>query len=146
MLKKSVVTMLILIVLASLLAGCGPANPAVEEGETALTITGATTPEWSLAALRGLETIEVDYTNRDGETTTYTGVPIKRLFEAAGVSATSGTLVLVAADGYSADIPLEEVLACDDCVVAFDGEGLRSVLPEQSGKVQVRELVELKVE
>ena len=112
----------------------------------ALKMTGpAEEIAWTEEELEALGTIEVDYTDKDGVTTTYTGVPFGTLLEltSAGEGA---TLVLVAGDGYSAEIALADVQACETCIVAFDPEGgLRSVMPEQSGKVQVKDLVEIQI-
>jgi hypothetical protein len=131
------------------------ANPSEEaenlEGEipedAALKITGpATGLGWTREDLQALPTIDVDYTDKDGETTTYTGVPFHSLLELVGPPEGS-TLVLVADDGYIAEIELDEVLGCDDCIVAFDPEGgLRSILPEQSGKLQVKGLIEIQIQ
>ena len=123
------------------------AYPAEEVGAgAALKMTGpAEEISWTEEELKALGTIEVDYTDKDGVTTTYTGVPFGTLLEltSAGEGA---TLVLVAGDGYSAEIALADVQACETCIVAFDPEGgLRSVMPEQSGKVQVKDLVEIQI-
>ena len=112
----------------------------------ALKMTGpAEEIAWTEEELEALGTIEVDYTDKDGVTTTYTGVPFGTLL--ALTSAGEGaTLMLVAGDGYSAEIALADVQACETCIVAFDPEGgLRSVMPEQSGKVQVKDLVEIQI-
>jgi hypothetical protein len=56
-----------------------------------------------------LEAIEVEYTNKDGETTTYTGVLLTTVLDLAGVTAEAATLAFVASDGYAADVTLEEI-------------------------------------
>ena len=89
--------------------------------------------------------LTVDYTNKDGETTAYTGVPLPALLENAGLTG-SGTLVFTAADDYQADMDLEEALACDNCIVAFDGDILRMVMPDMSGKLQVKDVVQISLE
>ena len=154
-----------LVLLASILTGCGstpeptqapePTIPAATETAepeepadvVALRLTGpATEVGWTMDDLMAMETIEVDYTGKDGEVTTYTGVAISALLDTAGAPA-GDLLVLVAGDGYTAELPVVDVRACDNCIVAFDPEGgLRSVLPEQSGKVQVKDLVEIQIQ
>ncbi len=113
--------------------------------EVALKLSGGPDLEWTLADLQGLETMDVDYTGKDGVTTTYTGVPIALLVAEAGV-ADDATLVLVAGDGFTAEVALADLAACANCVVAFDPEGgLRTVFPDMGGKLQVKDLVEIQV-
>jgi len=53
-------------------------------------------------------------------------------------------VVLVADDGYTAELTLAEVQSCADCIVAFgDDPGFRSVMPGLSGKTQVKGLIEI---
>jgi hypothetical protein len=142
------------LLLLGLLAACStPAPtatlvPPVEEpsGGTAFKITGGGKEvAWTEDELKAMDTLDVDYTGKDGTTTTYTGVPMNALLELAGAGE-GATLVLVASDGYTAEIALADVQSCDNCIVAFDPEGgLRSVLPDQSGKVQVKDLVEIQI-
>ena len=48
--------------------------------------------------------------------------------------------------GYAAEIALADVQSCDNCIVAFDPTGgLRTVLLGQSGKVQVKDLIEIQL-
>ena len=129
-----------LVVLLTVLAACGPAEVAVEE--VVLTVGGNA---YTQAQLEALGTQTTDYTNKDGETTTYTGVPLAALLQDAGVSG-SGTLVFTAADGFEADMELAEALACADCIVAFDDGSLRMVMPDMSGKLQVKDVIEITVQ
>jgi hypothetical protein len=55
-------------------------------------------------------------------------------------------LVFVADDGYTAEVSLAEVQACQDCIVAFRDEGGFSlVMPGFSGKLQVKGVNEIQV-
>jgi hypothetical protein len=54
-------------------------------------------------------------------------------------------VVFVASDGYEAELALAELNGCGDCVVAFDGDELRMVLPDFPGSVQVKGVVEIVV-
>jgi len=167
MLRKAVSLFIFLILLASLLAGCGatpqptaapptavPATAAPTTAPTqppapsavALKITGLPT-ELSLTEdqLKALGTIDVDYTGKDGTTTRYTGVLLSNLLKSAG-TVEGVALTLVAGDGFSYDLAPADYQGCADCIVAFDpAGGLRSVLPKLSGKAQVKNLVEIQV-
>lgn len=134
------------LVFVALISACSPAEVAVQEPEVAtdeivLTVGGQ---GYTRADLEAFNATLTDYTNKDGETSTYSGVSLTALLEDSGVSGT-GTLVFTAADGYEADLLLEEALACSDCIVAFDGDSHRMVMPELSSKLQVRDVVEISV-
>jgi hypothetical protein len=88
---------------------------------------------------------EVDFVNKDGETIRFEGVSFASLFDSAGVDEYENC-ILVAADGYSADVTYDELNECVDCIVAFqEKDGLRAVMPGFSGKLQVKDLIEIKI-
>mgnify|MGYP001079095604 CR=1 FL=1 len=126
-----------LVIVIALVTACAPAA----QDEALLTVgeQGYTRSE-----LEALGTQSVDYTDKDGETTTYEGVSLAALLDDAGL--TGSTLIFTAADDYQADAAAEEVLGCENCIVAFDGEGLRLVMPDFSGKLQVKDLVSITAE
>ncbi len=130
--------------LVLLLAACGgTAEPVVEEpppasGEAALMV-GDT--RYSMADLEGMESLVVEYTKKDGSAEEYTGVPVMDVLADAGLK--GDTVVFTAIDGYEAELAVSELESCPDCVVAFDGDDLRLVLPGFPGNVQVRSLIEI---
>jgi DMSO/TMAO reductase YedYZ molybdopterin-dependent catalytic subunit len=114
----------------------------------ALKITGAVGSEigWTEEKLRSMDTIEAQATNKEGETKTYTGVPINDLLGKAGPKAEATTLVFVADDGYTAEVPLADVQACADCIISFRDQGGFSVaLPGFSSSAQVKGVTEIQV-
>jgi hypothetical protein len=142
--KKVTLAMMILVI-SILVIGCAApaAAPAVEEplaveevAEAALMVgdTG-----FSRADLEGMNTITAESTSKDGETTEYTGVLAADLVAEAGLS--GDTVVFTASDGYEAELALAELEGCADCIVAFDGDSLRMVLPGFPGNVQVKDVV-----
>ena len=147
---KAVTLRLVLVVLmlAGVLAGCnaGVSSEGDASGEVALKIAGAVDKEmgWTEDEIRGMDTIEAEYTNKDGETTIYTGVPINALLDKAGVKGT--TIGFVADDGYTAEATVDEVQGCASCIVSFRDEGGFSlVMPDFSGKLQVKGVIEIQV-
>jgi DMSO/TMAO reductase YedYZ molybdopterin-dependent catalytic subunit len=101
--------------------------------------------DFTQSELEALGTMSVDYTDKEGETTTYEGVLLSAVLEAAGVADAGSTVTFTAADGYEAEMPTDEALACDNCIVAFDENSLRMVMPDQSGKLQVKDVVQISV-
>jgi hypothetical protein len=138
---KTIKTIIIMTFLASLLlAACSaPAAPA-----SILKISGGKT-EMNLTAndIKGKSQIDVEYTGKDGKVTKYTGTTLKLLLTEI---TDANTLSFVAKDGYTADLSGADLLKCDTCIVAFqDDGGLRTVMPSQSSKLQVKDLVEIKI-
>jgi hypothetical protein len=135
-----------LFIAAWLLAGCS--SGAGDTGEVALKVTGNVASEkgWSEAKIKAMDTIEVEYTNKDGETNPYTGVLIVNLLAEAKPNADATAVVLVADDGYTAEVTLEELNTCLNCIVSpMDDGGFRIVMPDFSSKLQVKGVVEIQV-
>jgi DMSO/TMAO reductase YedYZ molybdopterin-dependent catalytic subunit len=113
-----------------------------------LKITGNVKSEvgWTEEKVRSMDAIEVESTNKAGETATYTGVLITDLLGKATPKDDATTLVFVADDGYTAEVPLADVEACENCIVSFREQGgFSSVLPGFAGNAQVKGLVEIQV-
>ena len=113
-----------------------------------LKVTGNVESEvgWTEEKVRSMDAIEVESKNKAGETATYTGVLITDLLGKATPKEDATTLVFVADDGYTAEVPLADVEACADCIVSFrDQGGFSSVLPGFAGNVQVKGLIEIQV-
>ncbi len=148
MLKKSIYLVAVLALMSLLVAGCGGGKSGGVPEDAALKITGSVDKEmgWTEDEVRAMDTIEAESTNKDGETKTYTGVPVNTLLDKAGVAGGASTLVFVADDGYSAEAALSEVQACQDCIVSFRNQGgFSMVLPGFPGNVQVKGVVEIQV-
>ena len=134
--------LIVLFVTALLVTACAPA------GEPVLKATGSVASEkaWTDAQLKKMEMVSADYTDKEGVTTTYTGVPILKLLDEAGIKDGATAVVFVASDGYTAETTLEELKACTNCIVAFNDDGtLRTVMPDFPGKLQVKGVTELQV-
>ena len=137
-----------LVVVSTFLVSCGgseEAAPIVEEAapvvEEAALKVGETA--FSIEQLEGMDTIVSEATKKDGSTTEYTGVLVTDLLNEAG--AAGARLVFIASDGYEAELSMAELEGCADCIVAFDGEELRMVLPGLPSSVQIKGVVEIQV-
>jgi hypothetical protein len=127
-----------LLIVFALISACTP-----KPQEKALLNVGGT--DFTRSELEALGTMSVDYTDKDGETTAYEGVLLSAVLEATVVVDAGSTVTFTAADGYEAEMPTDEALACDNCIVAFDDDSLRMVMPDQSGKLQVKDVVQISV-
>ena len=130
-----------LFVLIALITACTPQAQATEE-VAILTVNEAS---YTQSGLEALGTTSVDYTGKDGVVTTYEGVLLSALLADAG--ADSGTdVTFTAADGYEASATVEELMACANCIVGFDEGSLRTVMPDMSGKLNVKDIVSITVQ
>jgi hypothetical protein len=149
---KKICYVLGLVLVAALVVSCAPAAEsapvaeAVEVAEdAALKMSGLVDMGWSVEELKALPVTETDYTNKDGETKTYSGVSFADLFEKAGVDSYA-SVTLIAADDYSVGIDQKTLDACTTCIIAIEDDGgLRSVMPDMQGALQVKDLVALEV-
>ena len=136
---------LVVLVLAGVLAGCGSGGSTSPE-DAALKVTGMVDKEvgWTEDEIRAMDTIEAESTNKDGETNTYTGVSINALLDKAGLKSDAAAIAFVADDGYTAEATVDEVKGCADCIVSLRDEGGFSlVMPGFSGKLQVKGVIEI---
>ena len=128
-------------------ANAQPAEAAAS-GDAALKITGKVGAEqaWSEEQVKALPTVDVESTNSKGEKDTYTGVKLTDLLALAAPAADATTIVFVADDGYAAEAPLADVLACANCIVSFRSNGgFSTVLPEFAKNLQVKGVVDIQV-
>lgn len=121
-----------------------PAAPAPAD-DVALSVTGAVENELALSRADlealGAEELTVEHPKKGEQT--YEGVRLSKVLEAAGP--TGETLTFVADDGYTIDLALADAQACEDCLVAFDGDSLRSAMPGMEGMFWVKGLVGIEV-
>jgi hypothetical protein len=125
-----------------------PAETEAPAADIALKVTGSVANEqaWTEAEVKAMNTLDVESTNSKGEKDTYTGVLLTDLLAAAEPNAEATTVVFVADDGYTAEISLEELNACADCIVSFRTQGgFSTVLPGHPGSLQVKGVIEIQV-
>jgi len=126
-------------VVAAASASSAPAADAT------LSVTGAVENELALSRsdleAMGAEEVTVEHPKKGEQT--YEGVRLSKILEAA--SPTGATLTFTADDGYSVDLPLADVQACADCLVAFDGDSLRMAMPGMESNFWVKGVVALEV-
>lgn len=121
---------------------------AAQAPAAALKVTGKVANEmgWAEADVKAMKTLDVESTNSKGEKATYTGILIGDLLALAKPAADAATVEFVADDGYVAEAPLADVLACENCIVSFRSNGgFSTVLPDFAKNLQVKGVVEIKV-
>ena len=128
-------------------AATGPAT--VTEADATLTISGAVNQTVFLneAALRALEVVKINATNSKGVTKEYEGVRLSTLLALAGVKDSATTIRFTASDGYSVDVPVADLKACTDCLLAFTStaDSFTLVMPGMDGGFWVKDLNKITV-
>ncbi|MHB8134408.1 MAG: molybdopterin-binding protein [Anaerolineaceae bacterium] len=125
-----------------------PAADTSADKVVALKITGLVGQEmsWSDEEIKAMATMDVQATNSKGETDTYTGVLLSDLLALSAPQGSATTIVFVADDGFTAEAPISDVVACTDCILSFRSKGgYSSVLPAFAKNLQVKGVVEIQV-
>jgi DMSO/TMAO reductase YedYZ molybdopterin-dependent catalytic subunit len=125
-----------------------PTAPATEV-EGSLVITGLVDQALGFmeADLRGMEVLKITAEHPKSGSAEFEGVSLNALLDLAGVQAGATKLVITASDGYSAEVSLDEVRACANCLVGFTNtaEKLKMVMPDLSSGAWVKDVVRLEV-
>jgi DMSO/TMAO reductase YedYZ molybdopterin-dependent catalytic subunit len=144
---KKLYWLILAALLTGLLAGC--AQEATEPGNVLLVTDGTSEQSYSVDDLKALGAEEAAFRE-----VTYTGVPLALLLKDAGFDPASVAAVkATAADGFSANYDPELVNRPDTLVAYAQADGplaeedgtFRMVLPDQEGKLNPRNIVELRV-
>jgi len=98
---------------------------------------------WKIADLEAMEmtTVKVDHPKK-GEVE-YAGILLSDLFALTDPAADAETLVATAADGYSAEIPAADALACADCILVIDEGQPGIIMPGFETSTWVKDLASL---
>ncbi|NLT73585.1 MAG: molybdopterin-dependent oxidoreductase [Chloroflexi bacterium] len=130
-------------------AGAASAEPAVVGPQAAaLTIRTATGDEviLSMSDLSDLAVVNTSVEHPSKGPMDVTGVPVAQVLAAADAQSEGQIVVFTASDGYSVEIPMPDVLACEECLVGWDEEMLRSYMPGFEGGMWVKDLASIEVE
>lgn len=143
---RKLTILLLVSLLALAAAGCGDdegeeaTTAAAAAGEAVLTVGDASFTMADLEAL-GVDTLNLEHPkNGPGD---YTGVRLTAVLGAAAIDEAATTLTFVAADGFEYEAALADVLACADCLLAFDEGTLRLAMPGMESKAWVKEVIEI---
>ena len=147
--KKSVaITLLCILSLAFLLIACGTSEPDIPDN-AAIVIVGNVEKEtgWLEETVRAMDTIDVESKNSNGDSELYKGVLIKSLLENAGVKPQATSIIFISEDGKSSgDVPVSDVISCENCILSFRTKGGFSVVAPDLGKdAQIKGIVRIDV-
>lgn len=114
-----------------------------------LVITGAVTEPTGFMEtdLRGMEVLKITAEHPKQGKNDYEGVSLNALLDLVGVTDGSKTLVVTASDGYSAEVSLDDIRACAECLLGFTNtaEKFKLVMPNLPSGAWVKDVVKLEV-
>ncbi|HRJ59413.1 MAG TPA: hypothetical protein PLV64_24250, partial [Anaerolineales bacterium] len=114
-----------------------------------LVITGAVTQPTGFmeADLREMEVLKITAEHPKQGKGEYEGVSLNVLLDLVGVTDGATTLVITASDGYSAEVSLDDIRACTECLLGFTNtlEKFKMVMPNLPSGAWVKDVVKLEV-
>jgi hypothetical protein len=136
-----------------LAVGLEPLPPTPEAAsasvEGALVVTGLVNQPLGFmeSNLRALQVLQITAEHPKKGPTDYEGVSLNALLDLAGAQEGAATLAITASDGYIAEVSLDEVRTCTDCLVAFTEEAdvFSMVMPGLPSGAWVKGVVSLEV-
>lgn len=99
------------------------------------------------ADLRGMTVVKITAEHPKSGVAEYEGVRLSELLALAKPAAGAAKIIFTAADGYSAEAALAEVLACADCLVAFTNTPgkLKLAMPGLSSGLWVKDISQIEI-
>ncbi len=127
--------------------GATPTPAAPAEGSD-LSISGLVDKPTSLSldqSSPGLATIQAEHPKSG--MTTYKGFRLSDLLASAGVKADVKKVIFIAADGFKSEVPLADLNACADCMLAIADDGtLSAVMPGMASNFWAKNVVQIDVQ
>lgn len=125
----------------------GEVPAVVGPSDAAVTITGLVDAEKTLTMedLLKLAVVNLSVEHPKSGMIDVTGVRMTDVLALFTISADAKTVSLVASDGYAADVPLADLLACENCLVGWDEEMIRSTMPGFGSNLWVKDLAKIEI-
>jgi hypothetical protein len=127
-------------------AGAGAAAN-VPADQATFTLKGLVDQELALneAALRSMEVLNITAEHPKKGPQDYEGISLNALLDLAGVQEGAQTLLVTAADGFTTEINLADVRACENCLLAFTEtpESFNLVLPGMESNFWAKDVVSI---
>jgi hypothetical protein len=95
--------------------------------------------------LRKLEVVKITAEHPKSGSAEYEGVRLSELFALVGVQAGAKTVVITAADGFKAEVPLADIKGAADALLGFTNtpEKFKMVMPGLSSSAWVKDVINI---
>jgi DMSO/TMAO reductase YedYZ molybdopterin-dependent catalytic subunit len=101
---------------------------------------------WSREDLEAMDVVKMNVEHPKKGQMEVEGVRLNALLELVKVKPEAKTLVVTSSDGYVTEIGLADVVACADCMVAFEDDGtLKLAMPGMAGNFWAKAVVKIEV-
>jgi tungstate transport system substrate-binding protein len=117
-------------------------------GDVALTLTGAVEKELGLTmdALKAIGVVKATLEHPKKGKAEYEGVRLNALLGQVKLKPDAKSIVLTASDGFTAEVTLDAVNKCADCLMAFgDGGKIHAAMPGMESNTWVKDIVKIEV-
>lgn len=120
----------------------GETPAVIGPAEASVTITGLVDAEVTLTMeeLLNMAVVNLSVEHPKSGMIDVTGVRMTDVLALVDISDDATTVFLIASDGYSSDVPLADLLACENCLVGWDEEMIRSTMPGFGSSAWVKDL------
>jgi tungstate transport system substrate-binding protein len=125
-----------------------PAAPSASSGDVALTITGLVEKELKLTmdAVKAIGLVKATLEHPKKGKTDYEGVKMSALLAQAKPKPEAKKVVLIASDGFTAEVTLDALNQCADCMMAFgDGGKIHAAMPGMESNAWVKDVIKIEV-
>ncbi len=125
----------------------GEVPAVIGPADASVTITGKVDADKTVSMddLLGLAVANLNVEHPKNGPTDVTGVRLTDVLALVTIPADATTVSLIASDGYSADVPLADVLTCESCLLGWDEEMLRSYMPGFESNTWVKNLATIEI-
>lgn len=125
-----------------------PTTSSAPSGNVALTVTGLVEKELKLTsdAVKAIGLVKATLEHPKKGKTDYEGVKMSALLGQAKPKPEAKKIVLTASDGFTAEITLDALNQCADCMMAFgDGGKIHAAMPGMESNAWVKDVVKIEV-
>jgi hypothetical protein len=124
------------------------AQPQSSSGDVALTVTGLVEKELKLTmeAVKAIGVVKATLEHPKKGKADYEGVKLSALLGQAKVKPEAKKIVLIASDGFTAEVMLDAASKCADCMMAFgDGGKIHAAMPGMESNTWVKDVIKIEV-
>ena len=125
-----------------------PSTSSAPSSDVALTITGLVDKELKLTmeAVKAIGVVKATLEHPKKGKTDYEGVKMSVLLGQAKPKPEAKKIVLTASDGFTAEVTLDALNQCADCMMAFgDGGKIHAAMPGMESNAWVKDVVKIEV-
>lgn len=126
----------------------GTPSEATIPDDVTLEVSGSVSnaKTFTAADLNALGVVDLEIEHPKKGPTMYAGISINTILQAARISEDAATMVITASDGFSAEVPISDILACESCLVAIaEDDTLMMAMGGLESSVWVKDVVSLEI-